>query len=251
MMNNLKRPDEIKTIMWDGENHREMFDFLTCGEKVNDYMSASGKNFCIDHDKVRGGLVLIRDIDGKQGYKTPVRIGDYVCGRRYGDEWYFSIADGEWLDGKEIRPMPAQLVSIECPIDIFDSQEQLERCLREWQHRLFLDGWLILAHTADEITDQYGNRQEDIEGFNTFVYESSQASIQILTKNAHDGSKMLFKYCAEKILVHELLHCKYAWMDNQNSYEGVYVCSKEHQLLEEMAKSLIMAKYGVDYSYFM
>ena len=26
------------------------------------------------------------------------------------------------------------------PIDIFENQEQLEECLREWQHRLFLDG---------------------------------------------------------------------------------------------------------------
>lgn len=56
----------------------------------------------------------------------------------------------------------------------------------------------------------------------------------------------------EKDLVHELLHCKYDWMGCQGrTYEGVYLDATEHQKLEEMAKSLIMAKYGVDYNYFM
>ena len=35
MMDNLnlkpKSPDEVKTMMWTGENQREMFDLLTCG----------------------------------------------------------------------------------------------------------------------------------------------------------------------------------------------------------------------------
>lgn len=42
------------------------------------------------------------------------------------------------------------------PIDIFENQEQLEECLREWQHRLFLDGWLILAHVEDKIMNPDG-----------------------------------------------------------------------------------------------
>lgn len=238
------QPDEIKTIMWTGENHREMFDFLTNGEKHDDYMTASGENFLIDHNTVKGGLILKSNIGGVQGCRIPVKIGDYIIKRRYGDKWHFSAADGEYFESTHTG-------NPKKPIEVFEDQEQLEKCLREWQHRLFLDGWMILAHTTDEITDPDGNRQVDVEGYNTFIYESSQASIQILTKKAHDDADMLFKYCAEKILVHELLHCKYVWMDNQNSYEGVYVCSKEHQLLEEMAKSLIMAKYGVDYSYFM
>lgn len=137
------------------------------------------------------------------------------------------------------------------PIEEFETPEQLEECLRWWQHKLYLDSWMILAHTTDEIVDDKGENQDYTEGFNTFIFESSQASIQILTKKAHDENNMLFKYCAEKVLVHELLHCKYAWMDNQGSYEGVYVCSREHQLLEEMAKSLIMAKYNLDYNYFI
>ena len=39
--------------------------------------------------------------------------------------------------------------------------------------------------------------------------------------------------------------------DARATYEGVNLDATEHQKLEEMAKSLIMAKYGVDYNYFM
>ena len=53
MMDNLnlkpQSPDEVKTMMWTGENQREMFDLLTCGKKNDDYMTVSGENFFIDH----------------------------------------------------------------------------------------------------------------------------------------------------------------------------------------------------------
>jgi hypothetical protein len=141
---------------------------------------------------------------------------------------------------------------MEKPIDIFENAEQLEKCLREWQHVLFLDGWLIIAHIEDEIIDSDGEVVKDAAGFNTFVFESSQANIQLLSKQSYEDNGNIFKHCMEKDLIHELLHCKYAWMSNPNQhYEMVYLEAKEHQILEEMAKSLIMAKYGVDYDYFM
>lgn len=95
MMDNLnlkpQSPDEVKTMMWTGENQREMFDLLTCGKKIDDYMTASGENFFIDHSTVKGGLVLITNIGNQCGCKIPVKIGDYVCGRRYGDKWCFQL----------------------------------------------------------------------------------------------------------------------------------------------------------------
>ena len=58
MMDNLnlkpQSPDEVKTMMWTGENQREMFDLLTCGKKIDDYMTTSGENFFIDHSTVKG-----------------------------------------------------------------------------------------------------------------------------------------------------------------------------------------------------
>lgn len=92
----------------------------------------------------------------------------------------------------------------------------------------------------------------DAAGYNTFIFESSQANIQLLSDETYKENNTLFKHCMEKDLVHELLHCKYDWMGCQGgTYEGVYLDATEHQKLEEMAKSLIMAKYGVGYDYFM
>lgn len=33
--------------------------------------------------------------------------------------------------------------------------------------------------------------------------------------------------------------------------EGVFYEEKQHQLLEQMAKSLVMAKYGIGFDYFV
>ena len=140
----------------------------------------------------------------------------------------------------------------EKPIDVFKGKEQLEECLREWQHRLFLDGWLILAHVENKIMNPNGEEVIDAAGYNTFIFESSQANIQLLSDESYKENNTLFKHCMEKDLVHELLHCKYDWMGCQGgTYESVYLDATEHQKLEEMAKSLIMAKYGVGYDYFM
>lgn len=101
MMDNLnlkpQSPDEVKTMMWTGENQREMFDLLTCGKKIDDYMTASGENFFIDHNAVKGGLVLIANVGNQCGCEIPVKIGDYVCGRRYGDNGAFPLRTARLL----------------------------------------------------------------------------------------------------------------------------------------------------------
>ena len=53
-----KKPVVIEAIQWTGENQREMFDFLTNGEKKDEYMEAFGEHFRIDHAAVKGGLVI-------------------------------------------------------------------------------------------------------------------------------------------------------------------------------------------------
>lgn len=68
-----KKPVVVDAIQWDGKNHREMFDFLTNYEKTNEFMSAQGKNFYINHDKVKGGLV-IKTLEGEHF----ASIGDYI-----------------------------------------------------------------------------------------------------------------------------------------------------------------------------
>lgn len=53
-----KKPVVIDAVQWTGTNHREMFDFLTDYQCTDQYMSAEGKNFYIDHWKVPGDWLL-------------------------------------------------------------------------------------------------------------------------------------------------------------------------------------------------
>ena len=78
-----KKPVVIEAVEWTGENHREMYSFLT--NDVEGYMQpisfqfigvllvGSGKTFYIDHSKVKGGLV-IRTLEGEH----IASIGDYI-----------------------------------------------------------------------------------------------------------------------------------------------------------------------------
>lgn len=77
-----KIPVVVNAIQWTGENQREMFDFLTNYEKTDDYMSASGEHFIIDHNAVKGGLV-IKTLEGEH----IASIGDYII-RGVAGEFY-------------------------------------------------------------------------------------------------------------------------------------------------------------------
>lgn len=66
-----KKPVVIEAVLWDGENCREMYDFLT--GNVDGFMESSGENFYIDHEKVKGGLI-IKTLEGEH----IASIGDYI-----------------------------------------------------------------------------------------------------------------------------------------------------------------------------
>jgi len=125
----------------------------------------------------------------------------------------------------------------------FKSKKQANECLSEWKQRLFLNDWTIKLLIV---------KPKYIEGFQgtcEFDYSISSAVIRI-TKSNKDLKKRIVKYCAEETLVHELLHCKYNLIKQDNSYEGILTDMHEHQLIEQMAKSLIMAKYGLTFDWF-
>ena len=68
-----KKPVIIDAIQWNGKNYREIFDFLTNYELTNELMSTAGENFYIDHDKIKGGLI-IKTLEGEH----LASIGDYI-----------------------------------------------------------------------------------------------------------------------------------------------------------------------------
>lgn len=128
--------------------------------------------------------------------------------------------------------------------EVFISKEELNAYLKWWQEKLFLTDWIIKAKICEpcDFVDE-GNMGE-----NSFDMVNRCCVIRILDKKYY-GDRIM-KYCAEKVLVHELLHCKYNWIANESSYEGKYVDVMEHGLLEQMAKTLIMAKYDLSINYF-
>lgn len=131
------------------------------------------------------------------------------------------------------------------PIEEFENQEQLNKSLEWWKNKLFLTDWIVKAY----ICEPHEFINEGMCGENEFDMVNKCCVIRILDRESY-GNRIM-KYCAEKVLAHELLHCKYNWIANENSYEGKYVEVMEHGLLEQMAKSLIMAKYDIGLDYFV
>ena len=67
------KPVYIEAVQWTGENHREMFDFLTNYKKLDEYMTSIGDNFYINHNKIEGGLI-IKTLEEEH----IASIGDYI-----------------------------------------------------------------------------------------------------------------------------------------------------------------------------
>ena len=66
-----KRPVVIDALLWNGEDHRGMYEFL--GGDPENRIEVSNDNFNIDHGLVRGGLI-IKTSEGDM----VANIGDYI-----------------------------------------------------------------------------------------------------------------------------------------------------------------------------
>lgn len=75
-----KKPVVVETLQWTGNNHREMFDFLTDYQKQSEFITAYGDTFYIDHNKVKGGLI-IRTLEGEH----IAEICDYIIRGVHGE----------------------------------------------------------------------------------------------------------------------------------------------------------------------
>ena len=129
------------------------------------------------------------------------------------------------------------------PIIEFKNIEQAQSCLSEWQSRLFLTDWIINIGF-----EELNNRGAEI---NTEHTQKSAyiAFHQPVTEELKKRERV--KYCAEKILVHELLHIIFDAPKPERF--GIEQCEYEilqHQKTEFMARSLMMAKYGMTADWF-
>ena len=137
---------------------------------------------------------------------------------------------------------------MEEPVLNFESSEQLNKYLAWWQEKLGLSDWIIKA----SVISLKDFEMEDSCGENLMVFENKSAVIHIADyKEMLKEDDLAVKYCQEKVLVHELLHCLYDFMKPpENSFEGSYFDAIEHQKLESMAKAFIMVKYDIPFSWF-
>ena len=126
----------------------------------------------------------------------------------------------------------------------FKTTKEANKSLKEQKHRLFLDDWIIKVNLVEpsEISGFAGNNQ-----FQTV----NKYSVINISKQDEDGMSRMAKVCHEQTLVHELLHCKYNIIERSNEYESKFLDDHQHMLLEQMAKSLIMAKYNIGLEWFI
>lgn len=131
------------------------------------------------------------------------------------------------------------------PIEFFENQAQLDEHLKEWQERLFLRDWHIKAFFTD------GEQIPGLAGESDVCWQANTGFISI-RKEGQFPSGAIEKQPHELTLVHELLHFKFMNMGKQEATtESVYWCEMQHQLIEQLAKALIMAKYNLDYDWFL
>jgi len=137
------------------------------------------------------------------------------------------------------------------PIIEFESIEQAKKYLKEWQTRLFLDDWIIRLDLVDH--DQIGD-DRFAEIISVKVCKTAIIRLRRLdnAKSLPIERQQTEAFCMEKALVHELLHLKFSFTDAaQDTIEGNYMRECEHTLIEQIAKSLIMAKYNLGLSFFV
>jgi len=131
----------------------------------------------------------------------------------------------------------------------FSNKKEMMKYLREWQHRLFLDDWIIDAELVDELVDNDGN---ECWGLNNLEIVGRSSLIKLRKYNEDKDPRAVRKYCVEQTLVHELLHCIYNWLvKDGNNHDAVYFDTMDHQQLDKMADALLMAKYNIPFEFFL
>ena len=128
------------------------------------------------------------------------------------------------------------------PIVRFSNREEGMVCLREWQNLLFLNDWIIDLNLED-------NWCEHDQNLASNDYQPTLKT-SIITMDTKDHYGMM-KQPHELVLVHELLHLKFLFSENApETTEGGFFGMVEHMVIEEMARSLIMAKYDLTPEWF-
>ena len=107
--------------------------------------------------------------------------------------------------------------------------------LKKWQKLLGLQDWKIKlldnCTPADMVTKDCGETE----------YNEVQkcAYIRILSPQYYGETEFNIPFCQEKTLLHELLHIKFALLDDNGNEMQSRVL---HQIIEDLARALYLAK---------
>lgn len=159
-----KKPVVIEAVQWTGKNPRTIFDFIEGNPNVN--MTASGKNFYIDHSKVEGGLV-IKTLEGEH----LASIYDWIIKGIKG-EFYPCKAD---IFEKTYEPADIPLSSLS-GVQGLETNTQLLRDAYEWWE------YLISRSENDRLIKKYYPDEKSAGGYPRFFMDTDKLKI----------------YCAEK-----------------------------------------------------
>lgn len=129
------------------------------------------------------------------------------------------------------------------PLMEFKDEEQAYKCLKEWQNKLGLQDWIFKIILCDDI-------EKDIEGKIEYQHSLKTGLISLI-KKPKDVDTWITKFCMEQTLIHEILHpvldiCSYT----KPNVEQFFLDNAIHQRVEQMAKSLLMAKYDLSLDWF-
>lgn len=140
------------------------------------------------------------------------------------------------------------------PVINFETDEALTEAMRYWQRVLLMQHWTIKARLAP--ADALGDEDEDGTrtcGLCTHQIPEQCATIQIMRAEDWQGDSDR-KFCQELFLVHELLHPK-LWrpysVGTAHTAEGLLADAHDHVLVDQMARSLLMAKYDINHDWFL
>lgn len=116
-----------------------------------------------------------------------------------------------------------------------------EKLLEEWQERLGLQDWLIVLRYNCEFDDL---ELDDASGETNWNDTIKTGTIRIISEKVY-GYDRIVPFDFEQILVHELLHIKLGLLSfTNNTYESKVNAELRHQLIDDLARALVMAKRG-------
>ena len=114
-----------------------------------------------------------------------------------------------------------------------------EKLLNEWQERLGLTDWAIVLKCNCNLDEM---ELDNSAGETRWTNCNKTAIIRIMSKENY-GNDRILAFDFERILVHELLHIKFSYLQlENNTYESKVLDETIHQLIDDLARAFVMTK---------